>query len=430
MPIRTATRQINSRNLWTPPGYAEQVRRAFGTNLVAYWPMGETRGTIIADISGNGRNGATAGSTGPTLGAEGIGDGRTAPSFPGGNGFINVYSTNLRDAWPGANGSFMCWAKVASAAVWTNVAYREFVNIEVDGNNCVWAGRTTAATNALYCSFRAGGTIENYGVIGISTTGWFHFALTWSKANERTRVYLNGALWGSTATLGTWTGSLSSSASVLGAVSTGGSEGWNGSIAHALVLNREATPEEIDWVAMTGRSPKRFVIIADSIASFSSFPNGWLQQVRDSHNGGNCMIHNYANAGDTILANMDGQVVSAASKDADVIICTLGTNDNDAGNMTTLQAEVEENLAELKGNHPGAKCYYMNVLPVWTDNTTGPEVDKSHIRAAIAAACTAQGFTCWDTRTSPWITQAQTSDGLHPTAAGMAAIATEVLARL
>jgi len=69
-------------------------------------------------------------------------------------------------------------------------------------------------------------------------------------------------------------------------------------------------------------------------------------------------------------------------------------------------------------------------MPLWTDSGGGTPVAKGNIRTAVAAACTAQGITCWDTFNTPWIVAADTSDGTHPTAAGYAKVATEVLARI
>lgn len=141
-------------------------------------------------------------------------------------------------------------------------------------------------------------------------------------------------------------------------------------------------------------------------------------------------IKDHAVSGQSIISNMDAQVVAAASDNASIIILALGTNDNNAGDMAALQAEVEENIIELKGTNPGARIYYFNVLPKWTDALGGTSVDKSNIRTAIAAACTAQSITCWDTYTTPWITAADTSDGTHPNASGKAKIVAQVLARL
>lgn len=130
------------------------------------------------------------------------------------------------------------------------------------------------------------------------------------------------------------------------------------------------------------------------------------------------------------MNDLDTQAAAAAGDNATKIIIALGTNDNNAGDMEALQAKVESNIIALKASNPNATIYYMNVLPRWTDNTGATPVDKSNIRTAIAAACTAQGVTCWDTLSTPWITAAQTSDGLHPIAAGSQAIATQILARL
>jgi lysophospholipase L1-like esterase len=98
--------------------------------------------------------------------------------------------------------------------------------------------------------------------------------------------------------------------------------------------------------------------------------------------------------------------------------------------MMALQAKVESNIATLKSSNPNAVIYYLNVLPSWTDNTGAVAVDKSNIRATISAACAAQGITCWDPYTVPWITAADTVDGTHMVAAGARKIADQVLVLL
>jgi len=172
-------------------------------------------------------------------------------------------------------------------------------------------------------------------------------------------------------------------------------------------------------------------IIGDSISNEATEWPYYLQDLYPI-----LYIDNYAEGGATIItdgdadADMDAQVVSAASDNADIIIIALGTNDDNAGNMATLQAEFEENIAELKTSNTNATIYVMNLLKRWVNNTDGAEVDKSNIRTAIAAACTAQAVTCWDTYTTSWIAQSETTDGLHPDATGHAKIAAAVLARL
>ena len=165
----------------------------------------------------------------------------------------------------------------------------------------------------------------------------------------------------------------------------------------------------------------RIGVLGDSI---SAGYNRWPYNVPGT-------ILNHAVAGQDVVNNMDAQTVAAASDSAEIIIIALGTNDDgSAGNMAALQAEYEENVAELKVSNAGATIYAMNVLPRWTDVGGGTPVDRSSIRTAIAAACTSQGITCWDTFTTPWIAANETLDGLHPNVVGSAKIAAQVIARL
>ncbi len=121
---------------------------------------------------------------------------------------------------------------------------------------------------------------------------------------------------------------------------------------------------------------------------------------------------------------MAAQATACATDNADIIIMALGTNDNNAGNMATLQSAVEAGIDTVRGTNPNATVYYMNVLP----RTTGA---KNNIRAAIAAACTAKSVTCWDTVTDPWINDVtDTIDGLHPNTAGYDKIVSRLLTRI
>lgn len=382
--------------------------------------------STLVDISGNGRNAVTGGATGPTLGVPGIGDGLTAVSFPGSAAFINWYSDSLRGAFNAAEGSVMCWLKVANAGVWTDAAYREAISLYVNSSNYILIGRAPQ-DNMLFATYRAGAVSEAFGAIASTSLNWLHVALTWSKSNERARLYLNGALYLDSATLGTWSGSLAATTTCIGAYSTTPEETWSGSLAHALLLGREATADEILSAVSMARAMRRITIIGDSIEGWGSAPFGWVQKLRDNYNGGNNIVINRSIAGNSILAHMDSQVAAAANSNSDIIIFCLGTND-DTG--VGIQAEVEENLAEIKASNPNAAIYYANVWPRWTDSGGGTPVDKSYVRTPVAAACAAQSVTCWDTLTTPWIDAADTEDGLHPNASGMAKIYAEVLSRI
>lgn len=403
----------------------------FGARIISYLPLKEASGTTLADVSGNGRNGTVGGATGPTLGVEGIGDGKTAVWFPGSNAHINWYSDSLRDAFDGAEGTFLAFAKVSAAGVWSDGTSRRVARLYTDASNFVNISRSSSLNNMVLIQHMAAGT-SRFAYAGSNAyIGWMMFGITWSAAAGEVFAWVNGGKFGeSLGAPGAWSGALGSTTCALGATNTSSDDGWSGSEAHAVLLNRPATAAEMLNIYRSLTGTKVISIVGDSIARYASTLLKWIDIVRDGYNGGRCAVVNHAVSGNGIIANMDTQVTAAANDNADIVIITLGTNDDNAGNMTTLQAEVEENIIELKASNPNATLYYMNILPRWIDETGVTEVDKSNLRAAIAAACTAQSITCWDTYTDPWIAAADTADGLHPNEAGYALIAAEILAVL
>lgn len=126
--------------------------------------------------------------------------------------------------------------------------------------------------------------------------------------------------------------------------------------------------------------------------------------------------------------SMDVQVAAAASDNANRMYIAIGANDNDAGDMAALQAEYEENLAELKISNPSAEIIALNVFRCWTDGTGATEQPKDNIRGAIEAACLAQGVECVDT--TNWRDASDTLDGVHNNDSGNAKYATQALALL
>lgn len=392
------------------------------SSIVAYYPMDEPSGTTVTDIV-NALNGTV---TNSTRGVAGIGDGKTATSFDG-TGYGSWIAA--KDTLNGSEGTLMIWAKVSAAADWTDGAFHVASRALVDAPNNI-AIQKLNTNNTLQTPYKAGNTLLSPAMGNVSNTGWFNFGCVWSKSGNFVAGLYNGARFDLRTTLGDWAG-VPTVMAIASNLAASASVAWKGSLAHMLLLNRALTEaDSCKSVDLAGIGTRTFTMIGDSISSSAT---GYQIGVLGSYNGGNARLRNHAVSGGGIVAGsgaqlMDAQVVAAASDNADRIIIALGVNDNNGGNMTTLQAEAEENIIELKANHPNATIYWMNVLPNWTNNTTGPEVAKGNIRTAIAAACTAQSITCWDTYTDPWIAQNQTSDGLHPTAAGHAAILARILA--
>jgi len=220
--------------------YYQKIKALFGSALIGYWPIWEASGTVAEDVSGSSRNGTHSG---VTLAQTGIGDGKTAGAYGGTNSLTDIYSASLAGAFNGASGTIMGWGKV-SAATWADATYRCIMQLKVNDSNRCYIMRTGAALEVVY---EGGGTLKYLApVIHGTPAGWIHYALTWNKAADRAYLYINGAQFDIPMTgIGTWSGDLASSASVIGDGSTSHSEPWKGDIAHCLVLNREATPNEI-----------------------------------------------------------------------------------------------------------------------------------------------------------------------------------------
>lgn len=216
--------------------------------LLAYWPLSELSGTTAADASGNGRTGSYVNAV---PGAQGVGDGRTAAGFDGTSDAINVYSASLRDAFNGSEGSLMAWAKVSGAGVWTDAANRNIVRVDsATAGNLVFIRKTTT-NNTLQLRYSAGSTDKIIATTAFGgALGWLHVALTWSKAADQVKAYVNGAQIGATQTsLGTWAGLPTSGAVAIGAASSIGAEAWAGSIAHVALWSTPLSAAEVARLA-------------------------------------------------------------------------------------------------------------------------------------------------------------------------------------
>jgi len=224
--------------------YNLRVLKLFTGNILAYWPLWEASGSVIADISGNGHNGTYAD---VTLGQPGIGDGHTSPLFDGAASYGDVTSAGLSTLFNGAEGTLAIWAKVSAAPVWGDGALRRAIHHIVDASNLasIWKA---AAANSLTLSYIAGGTTKEI-TITTTSTAWNHYALTWSASGDQVKAYLNGAQTGSMLTgLGAWT--RADVVSLIGANSVVPANVWSGWLAHALLLDRPATPAEIANLAV------------------------------------------------------------------------------------------------------------------------------------------------------------------------------------
>lgn len=238
--LLTAARRVN------PQAYTNKVRAIAPPNLLAYWPLADVIGsTTLTDESGNNRHGAY---TAVVLGQQGV-DGRRAALFDGSTSYGNVYSAGLAGAFNGGEGTVALWVRVSGAGVWTDATQRWMIGISVNANNRVLINKQVADRQILYF-YAAGGTSKSVALNNVTTTGWLHIALTWSKSGDALKAYVNGAQTGATQTgLGTWAGALSATSTVLGAASTVPATVWSGLEQHVAIWDTPLSAPQIATLA-------------------------------------------------------------------------------------------------------------------------------------------------------------------------------------
>lgn len=393
--------------------YRESIQKLLGAALVGYWPLNEASGTVAYDISGHGYNGAYNGDI--TLGQPGIGDGHTCALFGGTNGYVQLAANLPFAAFPTTEGTLMCWAKIAQPE-WIDGTYHWLVFFKTN------TGKLYDISKYNSYTVRFASANQNEVVSNCYNLDWMHLAVTWSDAGSAVKYYLNGVLYKIEGAPG------GSGAAFLHA-KIGMHETsyyWKGHAAHIVLLNRPAAGTEILF-ASRSHSYKTITFIGDSITYADS---AYDEMVTDLYNKGDVTQKAHAQSGGRIMVEMAAHVAAAATDNADIIIIEMGVNDDNAGNMAALQAQVEAHLATLKGTNPRATIYWM-FLPAYNGSAEGSELsDKANIRTAVAAGCSAQGATYWDTLTTPWILPTDTSDGWHPTVSGHRKVAGEILARM
>jgi hypothetical protein len=229
------------------PSYTSKILAIFGANIAAWWKMAEPSGTTSIDSSGHGVDGLY---TGVLLGQAGMGDGLTSGYWDGINDRDYVYAGGaINSVFNGNEGSFMAWAKYSG--VWVDVEQRVICWFYVDGNNLIALykqtdGKVTALRNA------SGNLLFSRTPGEWSGAGWQHFGATWSKSADRLRLYINGAQIGADVSgLSTFSGALAAGYTALGSPdSIGSGTIWQGYLAHALLLDREATAGEMAQVVI------------------------------------------------------------------------------------------------------------------------------------------------------------------------------------
>ena len=225
-------------------GYSGKVLGTAAANLIGYWPMWETSGAVADNLEGTAaRDGAY---TGVTLGSSTGPDGRPVGLWDGANDFCDIYTASLNTAFNTASGTVAIWFKVSAAGVWTDAALRYFINIRADADNRIYIIKSGTDNLATFV-YEAGNTPEVITSASFAgSTAWHHMALTWNKAGDAVKAYIDGVQSGGTETgLGIWAGALNVGYCNIGSYRNIAQDVFDGYLAHAAIWNTPLTPTQI-----------------------------------------------------------------------------------------------------------------------------------------------------------------------------------------
>jgi len=216
-------------------------------NPIAYWKLDETSGVVVADSSGNGRDG-TIGGTGVTLGAT-VGA-YVLPTFATGiTGHVNVYSAGLSGAFSGDEGAAVLLVRPANITAGTRhllyltSPFGMIIRVTQVGATLIVRREDTGGTaQTLQAGALAAGVLTFIGV-------------KWSVANNSLSGVVGAAAIGAGASgLVTWADTLSA-ALISGVIPTGTTARIAGNIGQLALFN---TPN-VDFAAIydaSGLGPK------------------------------------------------------------------------------------------------------------------------------------------------------------------------------
>lgn len=221
--------------------YSNEVLNTQTANIVGYWQLNETSGSLAEDSSSQGNDGSYSGvtldsDTGPDNQPVGYWDSTTS--------YANIYSSDLNTDFNGAEGGISLWFKAADESMWTENKHFFLVNFTSDTGDFIFIRKQNNSQYLMF-GYRSGGVEKYHQAVISNKTSWNHIAFTWSDSADQLKVYVNGTNVNTATGLGTWGGNLTSTQSVIGSNNTTPSYPWKGNIAHVGVWNTPLSQPEV-----------------------------------------------------------------------------------------------------------------------------------------------------------------------------------------
>jgi hypothetical protein len=228
--------------------YLQRVKRLFGGALIAYWALNESSGTSANDLSENGYHGVYSGVSLANLAAPG---GSSAPLFDGVNDYVNIGDSGIGAEYDGDEGSLFIWYRPFNAGVLSDGSTDLVIQIVTSTLSWIAIQKATTAGRLTIQRRADDSSLKSVNLDGVTAANWLHLGCTWSRNADEFRVYRDGSQTGATLTgLTAITGSINTQYTNVGvSYRPTLANPLNGWAAHALLLNRAASPTEIARLA-------------------------------------------------------------------------------------------------------------------------------------------------------------------------------------
>lgn len=241
---------------------------------LVYFSLDEASGTTAVNYGslGSPANGLYKNS--PSLAQTAAPGGTLAPNFDGTNDYVDIYSAALAGGFNGQLGSIALWMKVSSAATWLDRTTDITFTLMADASNYISFQKRSSNQNYIRVYYNAAGTLKNIECL-LANPGWYFVVITWDKANNQLKLYINGTQWASTVTgLGTWAGSLASTKCNIAEYAPASGLPWKGSLAHFAVWDRAITELEVSNIYSKGSSVVSLPAPSGEAAVMFTFDDG------------------------------------------------------------------------------------------------------------------------------------------------------------
>lgn len=307
--------------------YMQRLLALLGANTIAYYAHNEVSGSSALDSGPSARHGTY---TNATLNQAAAYDRAFTLA---GTGYVTL-PASVGTAFNGAVGSAGQWVRVAAYATWRDATIRRSLIVQADSNNRIVLLKDSSNTHILQAQYSAGGVAKTASLAQIPTlwSGFVHLGMTWSKSNDRMRLYINGVQSGADVTgLGTFSGTPTTL--LIGAGNTVPSQPWVGGLDDCFLATRELTAAEM--LIIGGQLPRALVVYegdSRTVGTGATMATNYPSQLA-SGLATNGKMTNISTSGETV-ATMITQISSqltplyGAGYTKNIAVMWGGVNDN------------------------------------------------------------------------------------------------------